>query len=186
MTKRNIRLLATGFLMSGLLLTAFQSVNGPTAESTESKTIETLEDDMRVLEEKAVQLELENEQLRAEYDNLISMNDTELADGQVEEENADETDTTEADTTETAEESENSSDTEEDEWSSVTEYTIIINEGEPSSVIASQLETYGLIDDFFEFNDYLEDNDLIRRVRPGEFAVTSDMNRDQLIEAIIR
>ncbi|GAB2485379.1 hypothetical protein GCM10008929_07720 [Alkalibacterium psychrotolerans] len=177
MTKRNIRLLATGFLVSGLLLTAFQAVNG-----TESS--EALESDMRVLEEKTVQLELENEQLRAEYDKLMDMQGTELADGQNEDEYSDDAET---DTAESAEESENSSDTEtEENSSSSTEYTIVINEGQPSSVIASQLEDYGLIDDFFEFNDYMEDNDLIRRVQPGEFTVTSEMNRDQIIKAIIR
>ncbi|MCC5889350.1 MAG: hypothetical protein JJU01_02195 [Alkalibacterium sp.] len=182
MTKRNIRLLATGFLISGLLLTAFQTVNGTTEENSESETTEALEADMRVLEEKAVQLELENEQLRAEYDKLIEMQSTEIADndysGETEE-------TSEA--SEDTEDSESGEDTaDEDSASEASEYTIVIAEGEPSSVIASQLEAYGLINDFFEFNDYLEDNDLIRRVRPGEFTVTSDMNRDELIEAIIR
>lgn len=180
MTKKNIRLLATGFLVSGLLLTAFQAVNGTASDSNGTESSEALESDMRVLEEKTVQLELENEQLRAEYDKLMDMQENEMSDNHDEDDNSDE-----SETTETTEENENS-DTAEDESRTATEYTIVINEGQPSSVIASQLEDYGLIDDYFEFNDYMEDNDLIRRVQPGEFTVTSEMNRDQIIEAIIR
>lgn len=184
MTKRNIRLLASGFFISGLLLTAFQTMNGTTVESGGSESTEAVEADLRVMEEKAVQLELENEQLREEYDKLVAMQSGEFNET---EESEDFSENQEADTTEETEEMESTDETSEEESSaSATEYTIVVAEGEPSSVIASQLERHGLIDDFFEFNDYLEANDLIRRVRPGEFTVHSDMNRAQIIEAIIR
>jgi len=68
----------------------------------------------------------------------------------------------------------------------VTEYTVVIREGEPSSVIASQLQAHGLIEDVHAFNKHLEDNNLFRRIRPGQYTVRSDMNRDQLVEAVIR
>lgn len=170
MTKRNIRMLSTGFLISGLLLTALQTVSSSAADSNDAENIEALEADKRILEEQLVQLELENEQLRAEFDGLIDGEETNL--------------TELAETTE--EEISDEEAEEEDTSNAVTEYTIVVSEGQPSSVVASQLQSFGLITDFFEFNDYLEENDLVRQVRPGEFTVNSDMNRTQLIEAIIR
>lgn len=178
MTKRNIRMLSTGFLISGLLLTALQTVSSSSADSNDADNIETLEADKRILEEQLVQLELENEQLRAEFDGLIDGEETNLTEL---------AETTEDSPSETTEEEISDEEAEEEDTSNaVTEYTIVVSEGQPSSVVASQLQSFGLITDFFEFNDYLEQNDLVRQVRPGEFTVNSDMNRTQLIEAIIR
>lgn len=183
MTKKNIRLLASGFFISGLLLTAFQTYNDSSAQSSGTEDLELLESNHRVLEEKAVQLELENEQLRKEYDKLVALQNDDSSTFQETEDFSESTEDEEADDSvesDSTDESDSDSDS-----ATVEEYTIVISEGEPSSVIASQLVRYGLVDDFFEFNDYLEDNDLIRRVRPGEFTVSSDMNLTEIVEAII-
>lgn len=187
MSKKNIRMLATGFLFSAVLLLVLQFAGQGQSVSSSSEDVEELQSEVRYLEEVATSLELENEQLVAELEEINSLSDDQT-------EGAEDLETEEADTEETDEAEEDAEsdqtsedgDLEEEEEPAVTEYTVVIREGEPSSVIASQLQAHGLIEDVHAFNKHLEDNNLFRRIRPGQYTVRSDMNRDQLVEAVIR
>lgn len=193
MSRKNIRLLASGFLFSGLLILVLNGINPAETAASEQETVEALEAEIRYLEEVAVSLELENEQLTAEQ-NLLSENseiettaDLNNEEDETDTEQSDTTDTDEPDTAdESDEENDEESDLEQNAQSDVTEYVVIVNEGEPSSVVAKQLESFALIDDYHAFNTYMEENNLFRQLRPGEYTVHSDMTRQQLIEAIIR
>lgn len=188
MSKKNIRMLATGFLFSAVLLLVLQFAGQGQSVSSSSEDLEELQNEVRYLEEVATALELENEQLEAELEEMNSSLDDQSEDA--EDPENEEADTEESDETEEDAESDQTNeeaDSEEDEAEpAVTEYTVVIREGEPSSVIASQLQAHGLIEDVHAFNKHLEDNNLFRRIRPGQYTVRSDMNRDQLVEAVIR
>jgi regulator of replication initiation timing len=189
MSKKNIRMLATGFLFSAVLLLVLQFAGQGQSVSSSSEDVEELKNEVRYLEEVATSLELENERLVAELEELSSSSHDQT-------EGAEDLENEEVDTeeSEAVEEDAESDQTDEDadleeeaeEEPAVTEYTVVIREGEPSSVIASQLQAHGLIEDVHAFNKHLEDNNLFRRIRPGQYTVRSDMNRDQLVEAVIR
>lgn len=184
MSKKNVRLLASGFLFSGLLLLVLNFIDPAETAASDQDTVEDLEAEIRYLEEVAVSFELENEQLLSEISTLTqgsaneSESDTEEDIEEDDQENATESAETEEETDE--------EDIEQEEQDSVTEYTVVVREGEPSSVVAAQLESFGLISDYHDFNTYMEDNDLFRQLRPGEYTVQSDMTREQLVAAIIR
>lgn len=182
MSKKNVRLLASGFLFSGLLLLALSTFAPAETGATNQDIPDELEAEIRYLEDTVVTLELENEQLSSENTRLAQENETDST--------SDSEETEEFDTLEEAEETDSEEETEEaaeeEVEPSVMEYVVVVNEGEPSSVVASQLESFGLIDDFHGFNRYMEENNLFRRLRPGRYTVQSDMNREQLIEAIVR
>lgn len=188
MSKKNIRMLATGFLFSAVLLLVFQFAGQGQAVSSSSEDVEELQDEIRYLEEVATALELENEQLAAELEEMNSSMDyqsEESADIENEESDTEESEEAESDESDQENEADDVEENEE-EPQDITEYTVVIREGEPSSVIASQLHAHGLIEDVHAFNKHLEDNNLFRRIRPGQYTVHSDMNRDQLVEAVIR
>ena len=183
MSKKNIRMLATGFLFSAVLLLVLQFAGQGQSVSSSSEDVEELQDEIRYLEEVATALELENEQLAAELEEMnSSMDDQNEESVDLENEEADTEESDESDQENEADEVEEY----DEEPQDVTEYTVVIREGEPSSVIASQLQAHGLIEDVHAFNKHLEDNNLFRRIRPGQYTVRSDMNRDQLVEAVIR
>lgn len=185
MSRKNIRLLASGFLFSGLLILIL-SVFGPeVTDASDTETVEAYEEEIRYLEEVAVSLELENEQLTAE-NALLSQATEEEADSVSEEDATDTDEDDESDSQESDSSDQDSAEEDEPETEAVESYVVTVNEGEPSSVVATQLESYGLIDDYHEFNQFMEENNLFRQLRPGEYAVQSDMNRQQLIDAIIR
>ncbi|EXJ22450.1 hypothetical protein ADIAL_2036 [Alkalibacterium sp. AK22] len=176
MTKKNIRILASGFLLSGLMILLIHSLGPVQSEAADQEKIETLEAEINFLEGMIADLEMENERLASEYGVFADLDDSieeEASSAEADQDRADETE-------EAADESQDS------QGDDAVEHTVVIGEGQPSSVIASQLQSFGMIDDVFAFNDYMEDNDLIRRVRPGSYVVRTDMNRDQIIEAIIR
>lgn len=179
MSKKNIRLLASGFLFSGLLIVVFNLFGSSETAASNTDDAEALESEIQYLEEVAVSLELENEQLSAE----ISLLTQELESDENSEVEIEESD--ESNEPDSLDELDEDADTEE-EVEEVTEYTVVVNEGDPSSVVATQLENYGLIDDYHGFNQYMEDNNLFRQLRPGDFTVRADMTREQLIDAIIR
>lgn len=181
MSKKNVRLLASGFLFSGLLLLALSTFAPAETGATNQDATDELEAEIKYLEDTVVSLELENEQLSSENTRLAQENENDST--------SDSEEAEEADTLEEAGETDSEEETEEaaeEEEPSVMEYVVVVNEGEPSSVVASQLESFGLIDDFHGFNRYMEENNLFRRLRPGRYTVQSDMNREQLIEAIVR
>lgn len=195
MSKKNIRLLALGFFMSGLLLVSLQALPFNGDKSNNEHTAEALESEVHFLEEKLVALELENEELIATLESVEVVSAEEEATtegGENEEDNEESNDEdkeeteTESDASQTEEETEEPVDAEEEEAEeTVKTYTVVVKEGQPSSVIANQLEEFGLIEDRHAFNSYLEESDYYKRVRAGSYKVTSDMNRDELVQAVI-
>lgn len=178
MTKKNIRILAAGFLLSGLMILLIHFMGPVQSEAADQEKIETLKGEINFLEQVIADLEMENDRLVSEYGVFADIDDS--FDESSSSANADMENEEDAEGSEVAGASE---DAQEDQ---AVEHTVVIGEGQPSSVIASQLQSFGMIDDVFAFNDYLEENDLIRRVRPGSYVVRTDMNRDQIINAIIR
>ncbi|WP_161878858.1 endolytic transglycosylase MltG [Alkalibacterium sp. MB6] len=166
MSKKNIRLMALGFFLSGLLLLMLTALPFSNEQSDNEQTAEAIESELHYLEEKLVSLELENEEL------MKALEATEG--GSIEEEEP-----------EVEVEVEAEVDEEEEVEDTVQTYTVVVQEGQPSSVVANQLEEFGLIEDRHAFNTYLEESDFYKRVRAGRYTVTSDMNRDQLVQAII-
>lgn len=173
MSKKNIRLLALGFLLSSLLIVTLNGLFQSESEASEEKQVEELQNEIHFLEEKIVSLELENESLLSQVDS------TDLAVDSTKEEVESQGETSQ----DTEEETETEED--EEETPSATTYTVVIEENEPSSVIADQLVTFGLIEDRHAFNAYLEDSGAYLRVRAGSYTITSEMNQDEIVQAII-
>lgn len=179
MSKKNIRLLALGFLLSALLLITLNGLFQAESKASDDQESDDLQKEIHYLEEKVVSLELENEEL------LNQINSTELAvhsDEAEMEESQELEEETEEETTEDELEEDAEEETEE---SAVTTYTVVIQENEPSSVIADQLVDFGLIEDRHAFNTYLEDSGAYLRVRAGSYTISADMNREEIVQAII-
>ncbi len=66
----------------------------------------------------------------------------------------------------------------------VVTYTLKIEAGMVPSSISAQLEENNIIEDAFEFDQYLEKNDYSKYVQLGEFKVSSDMNFKEIAEEI--
>lgn len=100
-----------------------------------------------------------------------------------------ETDSTVPAETEETEDTSNEDSTEEsateEEALEPTTLTIVVNEGDPSSVVADQLAAEGFIDNALEFDTYLENQDVATKIRPGSYDVTSDMDFDQMIAVLV-
>lgn len=170
MSKKNIRTLALGFFFSGviLLLTSLftsdnQSVNGQT------EVVDGLNSEIAYLEEKIAKLEItqttQAEEIAAETEQPVeseqnneSEERTESTEEQVEEETAEEP---------------------------VITTTVTITEGEPSSVATLQLEGEGIIEDRFEFDSFLEDNEYAPLVRPGSYDITSEMSFEDIAQKLM-
>lgn len=73
-----------------------------------------------------------------------------------------------------------------DEKEDIEEYTLNIKDGMPSSDIGNLLEENNIIDDGREFNFFLIDEGYDEGVQLGKFKVTSDMDFEELAEAITR
>ncbi|GAA0369622.1 hypothetical protein GCM10008932_21580 [Alkalibacterium iburiense] len=172
MSKKNIRLLALGFLLSSLLIVTLNGLFQTESEASDRDQVDELQNEIHFLEEKVVSLELDNERLLGQVDSTsTALNSPE-----------EEAESQEEDSQEMEEETEAE---DEEETPSATTYTVVIEENEPSSVIADQLLTFGLIEDRHAFNEYLEESGAYLRVRAGSYTITSEMNRDEIVQAII-
>ena len=179
MSKKNIRLLALGFLLSSLLIITLNGLFQTESEASDGNQVEELQKEIHFLEEKIVGLEFENEALMSQIDSADLAENSSEEEAESQEEDSQETEVeTEADEVEEDED-------EEEETPSATTYTVVIEENEPSSVIADQLVTFGLIEDRHAFNAYLEDSGAYLRVRAGSYTITSEMNRDEIVQVII-
>lgn len=184
MSKKNIRLLALGFGLSALLLITLNGLFQTESNASNGGRSDDLQAEIHYLEEKVVSLELENESLVQQLDNseLAVLSD----EAEESSENTEETEE-EIQEEESLEEEDEEENTEEDseEENVATTYTVVVNENEPSSVIADQLVEFGLIEDRHAFNTYLEESGAYLRVRAGSYTVSSEMNREELVQAII-
>lgn len=182
MTRKTSRILALGLLTSSVVVMGLEIWSPVELKDTYAKSSDSLTENVIELEDRIVELESENARLNDEidrlsegYTNALSLSDIETSEMSISETNTDQSD-------ETAEAEDGTNDSEEE---TVQEYTVTVRDGEPSSVVAQQLENFGVIEDRHAFNDYLETNDLAKKVRPGNYVVHSDMDEAALAEAII-
>ncbi|WP_188204911.1 MltG/YceG/YrrL family protein [Desemzia incerta] len=173
MSKPALRYLALGFLVSAIILAGYRSFlfEPQVADSSESDTAPLTQDELTYKEK---------------YETLLA--ETELA--QLESDYVDESESTES--TEPAESDEavqesSKNDTEEskEESEEVATATVIINEGDPSSTAARQLQEQGIIEDSAEFDQFLESNNLSNLVRPGNFTVNSGMSFQEIADILL-
>lgn len=173
MSKPALRYLALGFLVSAIILAGYRSFlyQPQVADSSESDTAPLTQDELTYKEK---------------YETLLA--ETELA--QLESGYVDESESTEnkesAESDEAVQES-SKNDTEEskEESEEVATATVIINEGDPSSTAARQLQEQGIIEDSAEFDEFLESNNLSNLVRPGSFTVNSDMSFQEIADILL-
>jgi len=173
LSKPALRYLALGFLVSAIILAGYRSFlyEPQVADSSESDTAPLTQDELTYKEK---------------YETLLA--ETELA--QLESDYVDESESTES--TEPAESDEavqesSKNDTEEskEEGEEVATATVIINEGDPSSTAARQLQEQGIIEDSAEFDQFLESNNLSNLVRPGNFTVNSGMSFQEIADILL-
>lgn len=175
MSKKNVRILALGFFVSGviLLLTSLfmpdnQSVNGQT------EVVESLNSEIAYLEEKIAKLEIaqttQAEEIAAETEQSVEP-----------EQDSEGAESAESDEQQGTEENVEEESTEEP----IITTTVTIAEGEPSSVATQQLESEGVIEDRFEFDSFLEDNDYAPLVRPGSYDITSEMSYEEIAQKLM-
>ena len=173
MSKPALRYLALGFLVSAIILAGYRSFlyEPQVADSSESDTAPLTQDELTYKEK---------------YETLLA--ETELAQlesGYVDE--SENTENTESAASDEAAQESGESDTEESQEDSedVVTATVIINEGDPSSTAARQLQEQGIIEDSAEFDQFLESNNLSNLVRPGNFTVNSDMSFQEIADILL-
>lgn len=100
------------------------------------------------------------------------------------EENNKEANAEETSTEETNKEETENKVTDEESANESTSYTLSIEPGMLTSEISSLLEENNIIEDSFEFDQYLNENDYSEYVQLGEFDLTSDMSFYEIAETI--
>lgn len=173
MSKPALRYLALGFLVSAIILAGYRSFlyQPQVADSSESDTAPLTQDELTYKEK---------------YETLLA--ETELAQlesGYVDE--SENTENTESAASDEAAQESGESDTEESQEDSedVVTATVVINQGDPSSTAARQLQEQGIIEDSAEFDEFLESNNLSNLVRPGSFTVNSDMSFQEIADILL-
>lgn len=173
MSKPALRYLALGFLVSAIILASYRSFlyQPQVADSSESDTAPLTQDELTYKEK---------------YETLLA--ETELAqleNGYVDE--SESTENTESAASDEAAQESSESDTEESQEDSedVATATVVINQGDPSSTAARQLQEQGIIEDSAEFDEFLESNNLSNLVRPGSFTVNSDMSFQEIADILL-
>lgn len=167
MSKPALRYLALGFLVSAIVLAGYRLFLydvQPIASENE-KTEET------VLTKEEISYQEKYEALLADKEVADLEKETATSESAVVEEEA---------TSESAEspESESSEPSEK-------KITVIINDGDPSSVASQQLEEQGLIEDAFDFDGFLEENSYAALIRPGSYEVSSEMDYNELASVLM-
>jgi len=178
MTRKTTQVLSVGLLLSSFVIMGLEIGSQAQSSETLNETISELETKIDELEEENSRIAGEHDRLSEGYANAFELDDVEATDADSEDEDS-------ATSAEASSEEEDEETAESDSNESES-FTVTIKEGEPSSVVADQLEYLGLIEDRYAFSDYLETNDLANKVRPGNYVVTSDMTEAELAQAIIK
>ncbi|MFD1066256.1 hypothetical protein [Oceanobacillus locisalsi] len=195
--KQHVRAFAIGLLTSGILLLAIYLFGNSSSGNLEDTEPEEL---ISVLENQGYAVLTQDEYIAYSVD----QEDAEEADSDAE--NGDESDTNddsaddEDNNDENSNNEENSNDEDsngneendtegnEDDASSedsdVVEAEITLEDDAPPSTISNALEDEGIIDDAWDFNEYLEDNDLSGSVIPGTYEIDSDMSFSEISDII--
>lgn len=161
MNKNGLRYLSMGFLFSALLLGGFQMIDQSNAYEELAHEEETHAEENNSLAEVDSTVEEAPEEDSASEEAKID--------------STQENDATEEDSSEESTEVEEPVET----------VTITVGDGQPSSVATTQLENHGVIEDAFEFDQYLEDNDYARKIRPGNYEVTTNMDFEQIVNVLL-
>ena len=169
MNKQGMRYLSMGFFISAVILSGYQLMDSTEAApsvlytSEEAHTYDTSSDMEEIVQDST-----------DSTDSLDSTEETSTVDEEEETEQPEET--KEEDLSEETNETEQ-------EPSVV---TIVIKEGQPSSILAKQLESEGLIENALDFDTYLEKQNAATKIRPGSYEIDSDMNFDQIINVLLK
>ncbi|SDQ11579.1 hypothetical protein LHA31_00230 [Carnobacterium viridans] len=167
MSKPALRYLALGFLVSAIVLAGYRlflyDVQPIASEN------EKIEETVPTKEEISY---------KEKYEALLA--DKEVADLEKETETSESADVKEEATSESAESAESES-----SEPSEKKITLIINEGDPSSVASKQLQEQGLIEDAFDFDEFLEENSYAALIRPGSYEVSSEMDYNELASVLM-
>ncbi len=167
MSKPALRYLALGFLISAIVLVGYRLfLYDPATVASEDKSTE----------ETAVTKE--ESSYKEKYEALLA--ETEIADLEKEAVTSEPEIVEETETSEAAENTESKA-----SEPSVKKITVIINDGDPSSVASQQLKGQGLIEDALDFDGFLEDNNYAALIRPGSYEVSSDMDYNQLAKVLM-
>lgn len=167
MNKPALRYLALGFLVSAIVLAGYRLFfyDAQIMASEEKPAEET-------------SLSKEESSYKEKYENLLA--ETEVANLEKEAATSESEVVTEEAMSEPAEDAESES-----SEPSVKEMTVVINDGDPSSIASQQLKEQGLIEDALDFDGFLEDNDYASLIRPGSYEVSSDMDYEQLAKVLM-
>lgn len=162
MNKQGLRYLSLGFFISALILSGTQLMNKTEAAQQEP----ILTEDSSTYDSSADKEEPE-------------IVDTSAAVSSEAEEEAEVDSSTEADT------SEEETETPEAEPEDVT-VMIVVKDGQPSSVVAKQLQSEGIIENALEFDTYLEKEDVAKKIRPGNYEVKKGMDFKQIVDVLLK
>lgn len=75
---------------------------------------------------------------------------------------------------------------EEEEQEKVEEFVLKIESGMHSRNIGEELKKHGIVEDERDFERYVIDKEVDKKIQIGEFELRSDMSIDEIIEVIIR
>lgn len=175
MSKPALRYLALGFLISAIILAGYRSFlyEPQTADPNESESAPLTQDEL-TYKEKYETLLAETELAQLESGFVSESENTDDAESTESQEPAQES--SESNTEESQEDSENEG---------VVTATVVINQGDPSSTAARQLQEQGIIEDSAEFDAFLESNNLSNLVRPGNFTVNSGMSFQEIADILL-
>ncbi|MFD1412779.1 hypothetical protein [Oceanobacillus jeddahense] len=199
--KQHVRAFAVGLLTSGALLLAiylFGNTSSGNLEDTEpEELISVLEDQGYAIltQDEYIAYSVNREEADAEAEESDSNNDTDENESTDEDEDSNEDNGNNNDDSNNDDDSngndesddnnsEGNEDDEASEESDVTEVEITLEDGAPPSTISNALEDAGIIDDAWDFNEYLDDNDLSGSVIPGTYEIDSEMSFSEIGDII--
>lgn len=199
--KQHVRAFAVGLLTSGVLLLAIylfgNSSSGNLEDTEPEELISVLEnqgyavltqDEYITYSVGKENAEEANEGNGNEEEESDSNNDSDENESTDEEENSNEEDSNDEESNENEDSNDNDSESNEDEEASedsdVIEVEITLEDGAPPSTISNALEDAGIIDDAWDFNEYLDDNDLSGSVIPGTYEIDSEMSFSEIGDII--
>lgn len=161
MSKPALRFLSLGFLISAIVLTGYRFfLYEPQPTAKNPITIETAEPSK------------EESSYKEKYEELLA--ETEIA--ELTKENS-------ASTDDSISETDGESD--ESDEPDITQATIVIGDGDPSSIPVQQLKNQGIIKDSAEFETFLDENNYITLLRPGTYEVSSNMTFQEIADILM-
>lgn len=167
MSKPTLRYMALAFLISAIVLAGYRLfLYEPQVSADHSTTNDS------------TTLSKEEISYKEKYESLLA--ETEVANLTKESSNNSETASSEK-----QKEDDSSTKSSESSKPEVVKTTIVINDGDPSSVAVQQLEEQGIIEDSSEFEKFLEQNDYISLLRPGSYEVTSEMDFQKIADVLM-